>query len=266
MVAIDTEAVKILKRYPEKNKLDTPVEEMGQLKTARKHGWARWIISSSKRQPTQVPSKRVFRARQFSSSLAMVNTRRRKDLWKALSRLQQKPIRLILAGAGQRGKQWAQVAYDEPDCEVVAYVDVDEENLTWAGERFAAAKGMLFTDLGQALRSMEADAVILAIPPMVRYEQCLQVIEQRLPMLAEKPLTELLQALQNCVPDLDYACVTPEEANVVVNTKNRRGPPANTRLLLEAGFASRYDLGTGLRQYIGCLLESHSSQNQRRNL
>jgi uncharacterized protein (DUF362 family) len=38
MVAIDTEAVNILKQYPEKNRLDIPVEEMGQLKTAQEHG------------------------------------------------------------------------------------------------------------------------------------------------------------------------------------------------------------------------------------
>jgi uncharacterized protein (DUF362 family) len=38
MVAIDTEAVNILKQYPEKNRLDIPVEEMGQLKMAQEHG------------------------------------------------------------------------------------------------------------------------------------------------------------------------------------------------------------------------------------
>lgn len=38
MVAIDTEAVKILKQYPEKNRLNIPVEEMGHLKTAQEHG------------------------------------------------------------------------------------------------------------------------------------------------------------------------------------------------------------------------------------
>ena len=37
MVAIDTEAIKILKQYPEKNRLNIPVEEMGQLKVAQEH-------------------------------------------------------------------------------------------------------------------------------------------------------------------------------------------------------------------------------------
>ncbi len=38
MVAIDTEAVKILKQYPGDNKLDIPLEEFGQFKMAQEHG------------------------------------------------------------------------------------------------------------------------------------------------------------------------------------------------------------------------------------
>jgi uncharacterized protein (DUF362 family) len=38
MVALDTEAVRTLKRYPEQNRLDIPPEQMGQLKTAQEHG------------------------------------------------------------------------------------------------------------------------------------------------------------------------------------------------------------------------------------
>jgi uncharacterized protein (DUF362 family) len=34
MVAVDTEAVKMLKRYPERNRLDIPLEEIGQIKAA----------------------------------------------------------------------------------------------------------------------------------------------------------------------------------------------------------------------------------------
>jgi predicted dehydrogenase len=79
--------------------------------------------------------------------------------------------------------------HDEPGAKTVAYVDIDEQNLDWAHERFAAPKETLFTDLQQALDNIDADGVILVTPPMVRYEQCLQVIEKGLPILAEKPLT-----------------------------------------------------------------------------
>lgn len=38
MVAIDAEAVKILKQFPGENRLDVPLEEMGQLRVAQEHG------------------------------------------------------------------------------------------------------------------------------------------------------------------------------------------------------------------------------------
>jgi uncharacterized protein (DUF362 family) len=38
MVAIDTQAVQMLKGYPAHNRLDIPIEEMGQLKVAREFG------------------------------------------------------------------------------------------------------------------------------------------------------------------------------------------------------------------------------------
>ncbi|HDQ72222.1 MAG TPA: DUF362 domain-containing protein [Chloroflexi bacterium] len=38
MVALDTEVVKILRQFPEENRLDVPTEEMGQIKVAQAHG------------------------------------------------------------------------------------------------------------------------------------------------------------------------------------------------------------------------------------
>jgi predicted dehydrogenase len=101
----------------------------------------------------------------------------------------QSPIRVILAGVGQRGKHWALLLHENPDTETVAYVDVVDEHLTWAQEQFDAPKDALFTDFEAALDNKEADAVILVTPPMVRYEQCFMTVDRGLPMIAEKPLT-----------------------------------------------------------------------------
>jgi uncharacterized protein (DUF362 family) len=38
MVAVDTEAVRILKQYPGKNRIDIPIEDMEQLKVGQEHG------------------------------------------------------------------------------------------------------------------------------------------------------------------------------------------------------------------------------------
>jgi predicted dehydrogenase len=101
----------------------------------------------------------------------------------------EKPIRCVLVGVGQRGKHWADALYEDPSAETVAYVDVDEQGLAWAKERFAVSDDVLFKDMGEALDRTEADAVILVTPPMVRSEQCLEAIERGLPIMAEKPLT-----------------------------------------------------------------------------
>jgi predicted dehydrogenase len=100
-----------------------------------------------------------------------------------------KPVKAILVGVGQRGKHWAHALHNEADACTVAYVDVSEENLAWAAEEFSPPKEALFREFRQALDTVEADAVILVTPPMVRYEQSLQTIERGLPILAEKPLT-----------------------------------------------------------------------------
>jgi len=38
MIAIDTEAVKILQQYPGENRINVPVETLGQIKTAHELG------------------------------------------------------------------------------------------------------------------------------------------------------------------------------------------------------------------------------------
>ena len=99
------------------------------------------------------------------------------------------PLRIILAGVGQRGIQWAQVANEIPDCQVVAYVEPNDAYRARVQERFNVPKEALFTDFNKALDRVETDAVILATPPMGRVEQCLRAIDLGLPILSEKPLT-----------------------------------------------------------------------------
>jgi predicted dehydrogenase len=89
---------------------------------------------------------------------------------------------------GQRGKHWARLLHEVEQAQAVGCVDINQDHLDWAQQQFGTAKDELFTDLGTALAAVEADAVILVTPPMVRYEQCLQIIEAGLPILAEKPL------------------------------------------------------------------------------
>jgi predicted dehydrogenase len=101
----------------------------------------------------------------------------------------EKPVKFVLVGVGQRGKQWAQVVCREPDAQLVACVDSEPANLEWAAAQAGMERNALFAELPQALDAVEADMVILAIPPMIRYEYGLMVLARGLPIIAEKPLT-----------------------------------------------------------------------------
>jgi predicted dehydrogenase len=100
-----------------------------------------------------------------------------------------KPVRFLLVGVGQRGKQWAQVVHREPDARLAACVDTEPAHLDWAATQVGMTPELLFSELPAALDAVEADVVILAIPPMIRYEYGLMVVERGLPIIAEKPLT-----------------------------------------------------------------------------
>lgn len=91
---------------------------------------------------------------------------------------------------------WAQIFQENPDCEVVAYMDTNPEALAVASERFGARPEQLFTNLDEAL-SVPADFVCMVTPPMVHREQARKVFDRGLHLLAEKPLTlDMVEAVE----------------------------------------------------------------------
>lgn len=99
------------------------------------------------------------------------------------------PMRTLLVGVGARGKVWARILAEEPTTETVGYVDVSEANLIWAQERYGADPRHCFTRLEDALAALQPELVLLATPPMDRYEQAVKVFEAGAHLLSEKPLT-----------------------------------------------------------------------------
>lgn len=96
------------------------------------------------------------------------------------------PVRLLLIGAGTRGRMWAQVAAESPGVEVAAVVDPS----TAAREMFQTEHPGLpwFNDLSQALAAGPFDAALLVTPPDGHLDQCRRIFDAGLPVLAEKPL------------------------------------------------------------------------------
>jgi predicted dehydrogenase len=92
-------------------------------------------------------------------------------------------IRILLAGYGVRGRQWAAAIGRNPDVELSAIADPND----------AAVRDLsmpVFRQLGEALESVPADAVLLATPPSVHADDVRTAVRRGLPVLCEKPLTE----------------------------------------------------------------------------
>ena len=99
------------------------------------------------------------------------------------------PMRTLLVGVGARGRIWTRLLHDEPTTKTVAYVDVNPENLRWVQDTYGASSDICFGDLAAALEAVRPELVLLATPPMDRYEQALQVFDAGAHLLSEKPLT-----------------------------------------------------------------------------
>ncbi len=102
------------------------------------------------------------------------------------------PLRLVLAGLGPRGKFWAEVINRSADCELLAYVDPNEEALKFAQKQFGAKPA--FSDLADALKNLpDVHAIVLATPPEGRETQVRLACDYGLPLLIEKPLALSLE-------------------------------------------------------------------------
>ena len=108
-----------------------------------------------------------------------------RTIWKKGDRLLRRH-RVIQVGCGSRGRQWAQVLFEHPEVEVVAFVDTDPEKLADFAVKYPDIQQYeLLTD---ALLRESADFAVLVTPPQVHKEQCLELFDANLDILAEKPL------------------------------------------------------------------------------
>ena len=105
-----------------------------------------------------------------------------------------KPLRIILAGLGARGKFWAEVINRSPDCQLVAYADPNLEALQEACR--TSGEQPTFSSIQEALSQVEdVQALVLAIPPEGREAQVRAACERQVALLVEKPLAlELAEA------------------------------------------------------------------------
>lgn len=99
-----------------------------------------------------------------------------------------KVFELLLIGLGTRGKMWRRVIDADPSSRIAAAVDPDEETRVLFTQTHPAVP--VFATHQEALASgITFDAALLVTPPDGHLEQCHDLFEAGLPILAEKPLT-----------------------------------------------------------------------------
>jgi predicted dehydrogenase len=106
-----------------------------------------------------------------------------------------KPMRVLLAGLGNRGRMWAAILARDPQTVLGGAADVSPD----ARARFAAEYPAVpvYPSLDVALDAGDYDAVVLVTFPERRLDQVSRMLAAEMPLLAEKPLAlDLDEAVQ----------------------------------------------------------------------
>ena len=105
----------------------------------------------------------------------------------------------MLVGCGLRGRSWARVVKNNPDCMINAYVDIDSRAIENIQKLNQDTNIDGFTDFEKAVREADIDAAIIVTPPQFHHQQAVALINRNIPLLVEKPLTEDYASSQDIV-------------------------------------------------------------------
>jgi predicted dehydrogenase len=96
----------------------------------------------------------------------------------------------MIVGCGVRGRSWTRAIKDNQNCEVMAFVDINQDNIDRAQKLYNQNSAAEYTDLDSALEESNIDGAILATPPQLHYDQSMAILDKNLHLICEKPLTE----------------------------------------------------------------------------
>lgn len=137
----------------------------------------------------------------------------------------------IITGLGNRGRYWVEQANQEPDCELVAYVEPAKALQKKAQEQLGLNPSKVFSSLDEAIKNVQADFVLDVTPPSVHEEIAEKAFAAGLHLIGEKPLSNDFAAAKRIVK-------RGREANVRhMITQNYRfnAQPRTTRKAIDDG-------------------------------
>ena len=112
--------------------------------------------------------------------------------------------RVILIGAGVRGKKWARVISEAPDATLAAIVDQDASRARRTRDNYAP-EALVESDFTSALRRLDADAAVIATPPDSHHSLVSQAFDCGLDVLCEKPLSDDLGEVLDLIVSAESA-------------------------------------------------------------
>lgn len=99
------------------------------------------------------------------------------------------PARIVVAGAGLIGQAHIERILREPEARLAGIVDIT----TKAGEQAARLGVPYGADLGQMLRDIRPDGVVIALPNQVHFTAGMTAIRAGVAVLMEKPVCETVE-------------------------------------------------------------------------
>jgi predicted dehydrogenase len=96
-----------------------------------------------------------------------------------------RPLRVIQIGGGLWGRSWAELVHRTSGLRLATLVDASEDVRAWAAGELQVP---VVAELGQALESVEADAVLLVTPPATHRPLGELALRSGLHVVSEKPL------------------------------------------------------------------------------
>lgn len=142
------------------------------------------------------------------------------------------PLRVGIMGVGGLGSNHGRRVNETTHATVTAIADISEANLQSAGKALDVEPGSRYEDYEVMLAEESLDAVIIATPHTLHYEQCVAALERGLHVLCEKPLATDLERAR----DLHERSQAGDELLMVGYQRHIEGPYVKAREVIE-GFA-----------------------------
>ena len=115
------------------------------------------------------------------------------------------PVRLVQAGLGGFGRNWAGIARDAPGFDLVAVVDPVPAAREWAVGTLGIAPERVFASLAEAVAVARPEAALVVTPPATHDAVAREALGHGLHVLLEKPLATTLAEARGMIAAADAA-------------------------------------------------------------